>query len=173
MHKDLAPHPDATSNTISRLRVEVIRPRTGLLELTYLVTGNIDAIRWPEKVAPDRTDGLWHHTCFEAFIRPAPGTAYRELNFSPSTAWAAYDFTNTREGMANAAIAPPVIEARATRDAYTLKATFEPDLPAGLWRLALTTVIEETNGRKSYWALTHPAPKPEFHHPDGFTLELP
>lgn len=173
MRHTLRLHPDSVCRAVSEIAVEVTRASPRALTLTYTVTGNIDAVRWPEKVAPDRTDGLWHHTCFEAFIRPAPGTAYRELNFSPSTAWAAYDFTNTREGMANAAIAPPVIEARATRDAYTLKATFEPDLPTGLWRLALTTVIEETNGRKSYWALTHPAPKPEFHHPDGFTLELP
>ena len=34
-------------------------------------------------------------------------------------------------------------------------------------------VIEEINGRKSYWALKHPAGKPDFHHPDCFALELP
>jgi hypothetical protein len=33
-------------------------------------------------------------------------------------------------------------------------------------------VIEETNGAKSYWALKHPPGKPDFHHADGFVLEL-
>jgi hypothetical protein len=34
-------------------------------------------------------------------------------------------------------------------------------------------VIEETNGRLSYWALAHPPGKPDFHHSDCFALELP
>ena len=41
------------------------------------------------------------------------------------------------------------------------------------WRLALTAVIEETGGAKSYWALKHAPGKPDFHHADGFVLELP
>jgi hypothetical protein len=157
---------------ISHVRVAVRRANARALTITYTVTGKIDAIRWPTKVAPARTDGLWNTTCFEAFIRPAPAAAYLELNFSPSTAWAAYTFTNTREGMANAEIAPPTIETHTAHDTCALTAKFEPNLPAGFWHIALTAVIEETNGRKSYWALTHPAPKPDFHHPDGFTLEL-
>jgi hypothetical protein len=40
------------------------------------------------------------------------------------------------------------------------------------WRLALSAVIEETNGNKSYWALAHPSGKPDFHHKDGFAYEL-
>jgi hypothetical protein len=39
-------------------------------------------------------------------------------------------------------------------------------------QLALAAVIEDGNGRLSYWALGHPQGKPDFHHPDGFTLEL-
>lgn len=39
-------------------------------------------------------------------------------------------------------------------------------------RAAITAVIEEADGTKSYWALAHPAGKPDFHHPDGFVLEL-
>ena len=33
-------------------------------------------------------------------------------------------------------------------------------------------VVEETDGRLSYWALTHPAERPDFHHRDGFVLPL-
>ena len=40
----------------------------------------------------------------------------------------------------------------------------------GVFRLA---VIEAVDGSVSYWALAHPAGKPDFHHPDGFALQLP
>jgi hypothetical protein len=33
-------------------------------------------------------------------------------------------------------------------------------------------VIEDDQGRISYWALAHPASKPDFHHRDGFALVL-
>jgi len=42
--------------------------------------------------------------------------------------------------------------------------------------VALCVVIEERNGALSgafsYWALRHPLQRPDFHHPDGFALEL-
>jgi hypothetical protein len=38
--------------------------------------------------------------------------------------------------------------------------------------LALSAVIEDSAGTLSYWALRHPAGKPDFHHPQAFALEL-
>ena len=70
--------------------------------------------------------------------------------------------------------APPAIVVR--RDPRVLR--LETELRAlGLaddasWRMAISAVIEETNGRLSYWALGHPPGKPDFHHPDCFALEL-
>jgi hypothetical protein len=46
----------------------------------------------PAAVAAARTDELWRHTCFEAFVRTSPAPAYYEFNFAPSTQWAAYRF---------------------------------------------------------------------------------
>jgi hypothetical protein len=40
------------------------------------------------------------------------------------------------------------------------------------WHLGLSAVIEDTNGGKSYWALTHPPGGPDFHHSDCFTHEF-
>jgi len=40
------------------------------------------------------------------------------------------------------------------------------------WHLALSAVIEEAKGNKSYWALVHPPGKPDFHHRDSFAYEL-
>jgi hypothetical protein len=39
--------------------------------------------------------------------------------------------------------------------------------------IALSAVIEEKDGTKSYWALKHPPGKPDFHHRDCFALTLP
>jgi hypothetical protein len=39
-------------------------------------------------------------------------------------------------------------------------------------RLAVSAVIEESDGRISYWALAHPPGKPDFHHADGFVVAL-
>lgn len=46
----------------------------------------------PEPKNSARTDLLWEHTCFEAFIGLSGSPAYREFNFSPSGQWAAYAF---------------------------------------------------------------------------------
>jgi hypothetical protein len=59
--------------------------------------------------------------------------------------------------------------------AYALSAGLEdPALPSGRdWLMGLSAIIEESDGTKSFWALAHPPGKPDFHHPDCFTLELP
>jgi hypothetical protein len=33
-------------------------------------------------------------------------------------------------------------------------------------------VVEEKNGRLTYWALTHPSALPDFHHRLGFVLQV-
>ena len=53
----------------------------------------------PEAPEPGRKNDLWQTTCFEAFLRPSGGEAYREWNFAPSGQWAAYDFSAYRQGM--------------------------------------------------------------------------
>ena len=43
---------------------------------------------------------------------------------------------------------------------------------AALAAIGLTAVIETATGAKSYWALHHPAEKPDFHHRNGFIHEI-
>ncbi|MCC8986069.1 MAG: hypothetical protein LM513_05690, partial [Nitrospira sp.] len=38
--------------------------------------------------------------------------------------------------------------------------------------LAVSVVVEQTDGQCSYWALRHPSGRPDFHHPDSFALML-
>jgi hypothetical protein len=130
----------------------------------------------PPPAAPARTDGLWNTTCFEAFVRGPGAAAYAELNLAPSGQWAAYAFDRPREGMREAEAAAPAIVWRGAD--LTLETEFDLSridvlAPTGPWRLALTAVIEEASGAKSYWALAHPPGRPDFHHPDGFALDLP
>jgi hypothetical protein len=74
-------------------------------------------------------------------------------------------------------ISAPRIEVQSSPECYILQASLELDqlrsrpLDAG-WRLGLSALIEETSGRKSYWALAHPPGKADFHHPDCFVHEL-
>jgi hypothetical protein len=178
MRQALRLHPDSRCAAATSIDVDVARPRAGALVLSYVVTGRIGGLRLPPVTVSARADELWRHTCFEAFVRASPGEAYYEFNFAPSTQWAAYRFDGYRSGMRIAAeITAPRIEVQSGAERYASQAALEldalPNLPRNVgWRLGLAVVIEETNGNKSYWALAHPPGKPDFHHADGFALEL-
>jgi hypothetical protein len=169
MRAALSPHPQWPCAAVSGIEVEIARP--GPLSLTYRVSGTIARLITPALVAPARTDGLWRRTCFEAFV--GAGSGYVELNFSPSSEWAAYRFTGYRDGMVPAHdLATPWIDVSADGQALELKVLV--DLPAdAVGPLALSAVIEETGGRLSYWALGHGPGKPDFHHWRSFAVELP
>jgi hypothetical protein len=179
MRQALKLHPDSRCSAATRIEVDVARPRPGNLVLRYFVTGKMSDLRMPPVTAPTRSDGLWRHTCFEAFVRASPGAAYTEFNFAPSTQWAAYRFGGTRSGMRVAdEIGAPRIEMRSDAECYELQASLELDRLPGLpsdaaWHLGLSAVIEETSDRISYWALAHPPGKADFHHSDCFAHELP
>jgi hypothetical protein len=167
-------HPDSTSAAASSVEVEVTRPQESALLLSYVVIGKTSGLRLPSIVTPARPDELWRHTCFEAFLSVAPGAGYYEFNFSPSTQWAAYHFSNYREGMATFEIDRPKIEVISSAETFTLRASLDLkylnlDRAA---RLGLSAVIEQTNGNKSYWALAHAPGKPDFHRANCFTHEL-
>jgi hypothetical protein len=174
MRQALRLHPASPSGASIRIEADVARPYPGGLVLSYFVTGQIGDLCMPPVAAASRVDELWQHTCFEAFVGTSPGTAYYEFNFAPSTQWAAYQFSGYRSGMRVAtAISAPRIETQSNPESYTLRASLElDDLPHFPWRLGLSAVIEESNGRKSYWALAHPPGKPDFHHSDCFAYEF-
>jgi hypothetical protein len=178
MHRTLSLHPDSRCSAVTRIDVEATRPRPGHLVLRYAVTGKIGELRLPKAAAPARTDELWRHTCFEAFVRPPMGYVYCEFNFAPSTQWAAYAFSGYRNGMRVAdEIGAPFIEVQQGADIYMLQASLDLEKMSGLpregvWRLGLSAVIEEKNGALSYWALQHPPGLADFHHSDCFALEL-
>lgn len=152
----------------------------GLL-LCYELRGDLADLCLPAAAEPGPADGLWQHTCFEAFVARPGEPAYREFNFSPSGQWAAYRFRSERVRDAEAETAcarsRPVIECVSAPGQLLLQAWLPlqnlPAVPPGqplLW--GLTAVLEHAAGRLSYWALHHPGPRPDFHHSAGRTLAL-
>ncbi len=173
-HASLIPHPATSGGRVVSLDVRVSVQPGGELTLTYTLSGEIAGLVIPEPATPGRADGLWRHTCFEAFVMTANGPAYREFNFSPSGEWAAYRFSSYRVGGPLEQVQAPAICCRACDCALELEAHL-PGLarPDGIrLLLGLSAVLEHTDGTLSYWALRHPPGKPDFHHTDGFILSL-
>jgi hypothetical protein len=168
MRARLIPHPATANGPVDSIEVELAGSGDEL-RLRYVVEGRIDRVAWPDQTTPERADGLWKHTCFEAFVGTKSG--YREFNLSPSGRWASYAFDGPRVGMRNAGEAATVIGL----DAADGRVGFEARIgrPVAADRMGLSAVIEDIDGAISYWALAHPSDKPDFHHPDSFILDLP
>jgi len=171
----LLAHPDVPNNGVRGVAagVEVAGPE--LLRFQYVLEADPLLIRVPSAVADaGRTDKLWAHTCFEAFIGFPDAPGYLELNFSPSGQWAAYGFDSYRQGMTPALEAAPRLTMRRLAERLELQAEVQLGWGASRRRLriALSTVVEDREGRLSYWAARHPPGRPDFHHPEGFALAL-
>jgi hypothetical protein len=173
MRLALTPHPDFPSDAITAIEVEIVRAGPERLELVYRAQGDVARLLVPAPTDAERTYGLWASTCFELFAKPAGGDAYCEFNFAPSSQWAAYAFDGYRAGMRELALDTPAIEASASDDVFELRVGVEASALRAGARLALTAVIEETSGAKSYWSVRHAAGKPDFHHAESFAVELP
>lgn len=157
------------------------------LSLQYrLVCDQEDAFVLPPPQAPGPADGLWRRTCCEAFVSAcqsngAPATprqAYAEYNWSPSGQWAHYLFGAERQrdhfaagwarGFAITSDAAP----RQWALSCDVPLAALPSSPQAGWWLGLSVVLEHASGRCSHWALHHPAPTPDFHHPAARCLRL-
>lgn len=169
----LVPHRATPCGAVESLLASVwVEERA--FSIIYVVTGDIEALSIPDLATPERTDGLWNHTCFEVFVRGSGSPAYCELNFSPSTQWAAYRFDDYRSGMTelSMAAAPRIAVDRAAHR-LELRVSFELTDDALILHeplhLALAAVIEMCSQRRTYWALAHPSTQPDFHHPAAFS----
>ena len=154
-----------------------------VLELQYRLQGLAGLRLPPPAAAPDRSDGLWQHTCFEAFLGAADQEAYWEFNLSPSGQWAVYRLQAYRQGLQPELYYPQLpfaLEAPAPWPGQgeplilKLSCPLPPPLQAAqALRLGLTAVLEGDDGRLDYWALAHPGAEADFHDRRGWTLHLP
>jgi hypothetical protein len=174
----LTAHPSTPNDDVRSLAVQLRLEEPDILVFQYSLMADMSRVRVPLSGSSGRADALWEHTCFEAFVAAADAPGYHEFNFSPSLDWAVYRFSAYREGMSPAEIGRvPEIDVRRGDDGLELKSVVHLGHLADLGdvhhlRIALAAVIEDNNGRLSYWGLRHPPGKPDFHHPNGFALEL-
>jgi len=77
----LVPHP-STPETAFGVAAGVERVAGGL-RFAYRVVGDLAAVRVPPPAPARRTDRLWEHTCFEAFVAVDGEPGYVELNAAP------------------------------------------------------------------------------------------
>jgi hypothetical protein len=169
-------HPSSRRGAVAGISAHLERTPDSLA-LRFRLEGRLDRLVIPLKRPPERRDGLWRHTCFEAFVGLPGEAGYAELNISPSGAWAAYRFASYREGMRDLELPQaPTVEVRHSDGELEVAVRVET-VPAG-WdraevvRVALCAVVEHADGALSYWALAHPEGTPDFHHPAGFVLEV-
>ena len=169
-------HPDTPARTVRSVAVEVTLSFDDGFALRYVVEGAVGDIVLPPGdgqlvIADSATDGLWQGTCFEAFLTEEGQPDYTEFNYAPDGRWACYQFDDYRSLLRPDELAPWEMAAERSDTRYALRV--EPGIfPDTGSKLALSAVIEELDGTKSYWALAHPPGKPDFHHPDCFALTL-
>jgi hypothetical protein len=174
----LACHPSSPSLAVRGITVGARIGGAGKLAATFTLDADMERVLLPRARTPARADELWRHTCFEVFVALPDSDAYCELNFSPSGEWAMYGFVGYRRGMTAIDVTrPPRVAVRPTGRGLLLETiTYVDELPMprpdSPLRVGVSAVIEERDGRMSWWALTHPAAKPDFHHRLGFVLQV-
>jgi hypothetical protein len=175
---DLRPFGTSPGMRGRRFALTAARDRPSVIAVEYTLTGDTARLVVPQATTAGFTDRLWEHTCCELFVSVDPAAGYLEFNFAPSGAWAAYAFDGYRHGMRALphARAPAIT---CTWDPGGLRLSVAIDLQglpvdaaAPTWRVAASAVLEFGDGSCEYWALAHPAERPDFHHPGSFTLAL-
>jgi hypothetical protein len=172
----LCPFDGGSASPALQLGGEIKRKGRRLL-LRFRLAGAIDSVQLPAPVlAPARRDGLWATTCFECFWAAEGERPYWELNLSPAGHWNLYRLEDYRNGLRPE---PGYDQSphRVVRAAGELALHLDLPLPQGLGaevplQVGITSVIEECNGRLSYWALAHPGAEPDFHRREAFLLRL-
>ena len=124
---------------------------------------------------PTRQYDLWEHTCFEFFLALKDTTIYWEFNLSPAKHWNVFRFLDYRQDIAEEMTFDTLpFEVFQHDDFLLLNLEIQLDkiIPSeSELEVGITTVVEDER-QLSYWALTHPAKEPDFHHRDSFIIKL-
>lgn len=154
--------------------VVTVRRRESSLFIRCRMLGDISGVQISGNLPAARADNLWRHTCAELFLGVADNQDYCEFNFSPSTQWAAYQFSGYRNGMQVLQCQPPCIQLSRSERSLDWHITLE--LPDKYRTLPLQTglcmVVEDQAGKCSYWALQHHGLQPDFHRREGWSFRI-
>src|ERR1700752_2603057 len=129
---DLICHAASPAGAVKSIRAAMLRGPDGSWRFRYEIRGNIRRLPLPTPRSPQRSDGLWQHSCFEAFLRVANADSYHEFNFAPSGDWAVYRFTVRRAGRSNPALASPRSQAHRAADRFEFQVELGPGAAAEL-----------------------------------------
>jgi len=167
--------PEKTGNAIS------INGRIGreahLLSVSYVLSGDLGQVLVPGPAEGSmRKTGLWNETCFELFFGEKNVSPYWEMNLSPSGCWNIFRFSDYRKNMIEEA-AISALPARRLSQPDVLEISVKIPINKLLQanppiQMGVSAVIQAENGEFSFWALTHPGTKPDFHLRDAFCIEL-
>ena len=145
------------------------------LIIQFVVTGEIDRLKIPPiSETPQRRVGLWETTCFELFLGSTGQENYWEINLSSSGDWNVFRLDRYRENLRE----EPVIEILPSQveqqgDRMTIDVTLDIQ-KLGLCRdtieLSATSVLEETTGNISHWAVVHAGTTADFHLRKSFVI---
>ena len=172
----LVPFPDPQIPAVSLIGNLVLENH--VLVLRYSLSGDIESVLLPAiSVTPGRKDDLWKATCFEFFlaIRDQPG--YWEFNMSPSGDWNVYRVDAYRRVgfREETAVSKLPFALRKESDGIMIEVSVNLSsiipLEAEL-QIGITAIVQEKDGRETYWALAHPAPYADFHLRESFILAL-
>ena len=160
-----------------QLRASIQRLEPHRLSLSYELVAPAAEVIWPATTSnAQRRDELWNATCLELFIAKAHDPGYREVNLSPSGDWNVYQLDHYRQGLRpDGSIDGIEMHASSGVDRHRLEAIVR--LPEGLIGVSplqanLCAVLQSADHHNSYWAIHHPCLDADFHHRDGFVLEL-
>jgi hypothetical protein len=178
LNAELRAHPASLCAAIRRFRATV-EPASWPRELAirFRVEGDLTRLRLPLPALARRSDGLWQHTCFEAFLRADASDSYHEFNFAPSGDWAAYRFGGRRSDRSLPDMPAPRIALARHAEHCVLTADVAistlPELAGARFiHAGLAAVIATEDEGLSYWALAHAGGQPDFHDPATFTMRV-
>ena len=173
---NLKPFNLSDSNSKINITGKIIRDRNKL-NLEYLLQGDLSTVIIPSPAnTPTRKHQLWQTTCFEFFLGIDHAPKYWEFNLSPTGDWNIYRFTDYRQGMQEEiAFTSLPFDSRQQANFFKINLEINLDLIIDLntdLDIAISTVIKSSKEKISYWALTHPETKADFHNRDSFIIHI-
>lgn len=158
-----------------------VRLQDGKIFIEYRIENSAQIIGMKKlnegKIHGAQADELWKNTCFEAFwsFSEKPSDPYWEFNLAPDGRWNVYTFHEYRKRNPHwkPAFKPEVsITKDGEKTVLHVSFPFGNATPSLKLYFGLSAVIENKDGKLSYWALTHTESEPDFHDKRSFTLVL-
>jgi hypothetical protein len=148
----------------SSTAINTAKDKAGVeLQMHALLTDPQGLIRYPNGAWAQFKDQLWQHTCLECFIG-LNQQQYIELNFSPSHEYAHYRFESYRSTPQSLHWDKPIQQLNTQSQVVEWRLRQLIPFDAIDWiDINVSMVVELHNGDKGYFALRHPAEKPDFH----------